>query len=153
MNKFLPLILCVLFMYGGCQLFTINDGRTSEAFKTEQKGLCDNGVKTVAMLHDEYTELKIKSARSYQYQFDYMVDEKKYTGKITKTSKLTSPTLEITYNSNNPESYTTKDACAVFAKVKDYPASRPQWLEYIGAGIFLLALLFIKGSIVRIFRN
>ncbi len=153
MNRFLPLILCVLFMYGGCQMFKINEGKTSETQKKTNQDLCEKGIKTTAILQDEYTEMEVGSSVSYMYKYDYNVNGKTYTGKITKREELTVPVLEVTYNSENPESVTTTNPCEVYAKIKDLPSRWPQWFEYVGAGLFLLSLGFVKSSAIRAFTG
>ena len=84
LSRFLPLFLTLLLMYGGCKLFTINDGRTDESYKIAQKSLCDHGVEIMAILQNEYTELEVGSSTSYQYKFDYVVDDKTYSGDLSK---------------------------------------------------------------------
>lgn len=149
MNRFTPLIVCLLLMLGGCQLFKINDGRSSAENKEEQQALCEKGVKANAILQDEYTEMEVASSVSYLYKYDYEVNGKTYTGNLTKDEELQIPIIAITYNPDNPESVTTTDPCAVYAKIKDMPATWPQWIEYIGVGAFLLGLAFAKSSAVK----
>lgn len=151
MKRFIPLLLCAMTMYGGCKLFTINNGKSSTESKQKQKDLCENGVKVMAMLQNEYTEMEIGSSVSYQYKYDYVVDEKTYTGKISKDEELEIPILEVTYDSKNPASVTTVDPCQVYEKIKDNPGRYPQWFEYVGAGLFLLGLSFGQGSLKTLF--
>ncbi len=54
--RFLPLLLSLVFLYGGCQLFTINKGKSSDDDKAKQKALCENGVEAIGLLQNEYTE-------------------------------------------------------------------------------------------------
>lgn len=153
MKRFLPLLFCAFSMYGGCQLFEINKGKSTAEAKQKQKDLCEKGVKVMAVLQNEYTELKVGSSVSYQYKFDYKVDGKTYTGNMTEKKVLESPIVEVTYNSSNPEIVTTSDPCLVYEKIKDNPSKWPQWIEYIGAGLFLLGFAAIKSSAVTAIRG
>jgi len=107
----------------------------------------------MAILQSEYTELEVGSSVSYQYKYDYKVNDKTYTGKISKSEELEIPILEVTYNPAKPEDVTTVDPCPVYEKIKDNPSRWPQWLEYIGAGLFLLGFATIKSSIVSAIRG
>lgn len=153
MNRFIPLVLSVVMMYGGCQLFEINKGKANEGSKELQKGLCENGVKAKAIIQNEYTEMEVGSSVSYQYKFDYEVDGKPHTGNITKNEELTIPIVEITYDKNNPATYSTGDPCKTYERIKDLPGKWPQWFEYVGAGIFLLGLGYIQSAIVHLIRG
>lgn len=149
MARFLPLILVIVSMYGGCQLFEINKGKATDQLKNDKQQLCENGVKTTATLQNEYTEMEVGSSVSYQYKYDYVVDGVTYTGNLSKKEELEIPLVEITYNPKFPDQSTTTDPCAAYAKIKDMAAPWPEWIEYIGAGLFILGLLFLKGSAVR----
>jgi hypothetical protein len=153
MNRFLPLILSALCLYGGCKLANINSGKTSEANKETKKSLCENGVKTTAILQNEYTEMEIGSSVSYQYKFDYEVDGKTYTGNHSVSEELAIPILEVRYDKTNPSSVTTSDPCVTYEKIKDLPGKYPDWMEYVGIGIFLLGLGFGQSSIVRAIKG
>jgi len=154
LSRFLPIFLCLLFMYSGCKLFKINEGKTNDSYKIAQKSLCDNGLETTAILQNEYTELEVGSSVSYQYKFDYEVNGQSYTGNFSRDEELEIPVIKITYDSKNPESYLTSgNACEIYAAVKDNPSKWPQWFEYVGVGMFLLALGFIQSSAIRAFKG
>ncbi len=153
MSRFLPLILSIFCLYGGCKLANINSGKTSEANKATKKSLCENGVKTTAILQNEYTEMEIGSSVSYQYKFDYEVEGKTYTGNHSVSEELAIPILEVQYDKSNPSSVTTIDPCATYEKIKDLPGKYPDWMEYIGIGLFLLGLGYGQSSIVRAIRG
>ncbi len=153
LSRFIPLILCLVTMYGGCQMFKINDGKTNENTKITAKDLCEKGVKVMAVIQNEYTEMEVGSSVSYQYKYDYDVNGKKYTGNISKKEELEIPVIEITYNPDHPESSTTVDPCKTYAAIKDNPGRWPQWMEMVGAGIFILGLGFVQSSAVRAIKG
>jgi len=152
--RFLPLLICAVSMYGGCQLFKINDGRTNEATKLETKTLCEKGEKAVALLRNEYTEMKVAGSKTFLYEFDYEVDGASYPGKISKNEELSIPIVSIIYDPDNPSVHTTnEDPCASYAAIKDNAARWPDWFEYAGIGLFLLGLVFAKSSVLRVFSS
>lgn len=153
MNRFLPLILSIICLYGGCKLANINSGKTTEAAKETKKSLCENGEKTTAVLQNEYTEMEIGSSVSYQYKYDYQVDGKTYTGKHSASEELAIPILEVFYDKNNPSSVTTIEPCASYEKIKDLPGKYPDWMEYVGIGLFLLGLGYGQSSIMKAIRG
>lgn len=113
MARFLPLILSLIAMYGGCQLFEINKGKSTVEYKKNQQELCEQGVQTTAILQNEYTEMEVANSVSYLYKYDYVVDGKTYTGSISKKEELGVPMLTITYNPNNPDVVTTSESCEI----------------------------------------
>lgn len=154
LGRFLPLLLCLTFLYGGCQLFKINDGKTNDATKAKTKALCDKGEKANAVLESEYTEMKIAGTKTFLYDFHYRVGGEKFEGSVSKNKELTIPIVEILYDPDNPASYTTNlDPCASYAAIKDNPGRWPNWFEYAGVGIFLLGLGMAKSSVVNVFKG
>ncbi len=150
MNRFLPLFFCLIAMYGGCQLYKINDGTSSQSNIENQKALCERGVKTTAILLPEYTEM---GSGSFFFDYEYEVNGKKYTTIVNRDDESPDPTVEVTYNPDNPELETRTNPCETYEKIKSKPSSYPSWLSSAGAIIFILGLGYLQSSVVALFRK
>ncbi|MFK7774408.1 MAG: hypothetical protein AB8F94_19855 [Saprospiraceae bacterium] len=153
LSRFLPLILCIIFLYGGYKLVTINEGKTTESVKEFKKTHCENSVMINAMIQEEYTRVEMESATYFEYKFDYEVDGKKYSGDHTVSTEMTIPIITVYYNKNQPNVVSTDDPCLAYKRIKDSPIRYPDWIEYVGIGMVLLGLGFGRSSIVRAIRG
>lgn len=140
MKKIIPLIIGVAVTATGWLLWDNNEGSSLKGKEGYYKELCEKGVKTTALLHNEYTQTKGKVLSAVTYKYDYEVNGKKYTGEITTDKLPESLSIEVTYLPGKPEVSEKGDPCKTYESIKNSTGSSS--LMYVGEGMFFIGIIF-----------
>jgi len=135
----------------GMNLWTNNEGSSLKGEEDFYKNLCDNGVKTIANMQDEYTHRKGKATNIVSYKYDYFVNGIKYTEEIITNKLPKTQAFEITYLPSNPSLSSISNVCATYERIKNDTSSSS--LMYIGIVMFFIGLLTAWTSFKKLIKG
>jgi len=151
MKRVLPVAVGIAMAIIGWQLWDKNEGADMKDKEGYYQELCEKGVKTNAVLQDEYTHTKGKIIDIVTYKYDYEVDGKTYTGEISEKKLPDSREIEITYLPENPEVSQKGDPCKTYESIKNNHAS--SFLMYTGITLFFVGILVAWSGFKRLVRR
>jgi hypothetical protein len=138
MKKALPLIIGVAMIIIGWQLWDKNEGSSLKDKEGYYKKICEEGVKTMATLQNEYSQMKGKIVNIVTYKYDYVVNGKTYTGQSTTNKLPDNNEFEVTYLPDSPEVVERGKPCATYESIKNDNSS--PFLQYLGIGLFFIGI-------------
>ena len=151
MKKIIPLFIGVAVTVAGWLLWDANEGSSQKDKEGYYKELCEKGVKTTALLHNEYSQTKGKVLNVVTYKYNYEVNGKKYIGEITTDKLPESLSIEVTYLPEKPEISEKGEPCKTYESIKGNTASST--LMYAGIGMFFIGGIFTFNQLKNLVRG
>lgn len=151
MKKFLPLIIGIAMVIIGWKLWDGNSKSSLKDQESKYKELCEQGVKVMATMQNQYTETTINSLKMYTYKLDYTVEGQSYTKEKTTNILPKEAEIELTYLPSTPQTAETGDMCKQYEEIKSDSSS--SFLLYLGIGMFFIGIIVAYGSFKGLIRN
>jgi hypothetical protein len=139
MKRFLPFIVGVVMVVIGWQLWDKNEGSSLKDKEDHYKKLCERGIKTMATLQNEYSQMKGRIINVVTYKYDYVVNGQIFTGQVTTNKLPDNDEFEVTYLPENPKVVEKANPCATYESIKNDNSS--PFLQYLGIGLFFIGII------------
>ncbi len=139
MKKFLTLIVGVIMVIVGWQLWDKNEGSSRKDKEGYYKKICEQGIKTMATLQNEYSQMKGKILNVITYKYDYVVNGQTYTGQTTTNKLPDNIEFEVTYLPDDPQVVEEGNPCGTYESIKNDNSS--PFLYYLGIGLFFIGIV------------